>query len=84
MGDCMEKMIIGLILSAAGGLGAIFSLGGLMETLNTVVGIPGWGLLAEPSLNLNIIIFIVSVVSFGIGIILINSDREMENLYGRY
>ena len=80
----MEKMIIGLILSAAGGFGFLLSIRGIVDIATTVTGIPGWGVITEPALDLNIIFFIGSLIVFGLGIILINSDREMENLYGRY
>ena len=54
----MEKMIIGLILSAAGGFGFLLSIRGIVDIATTVTGIPGWGVITEPALDLNIIFFI--------------------------
>jgi hypothetical protein len=79
----MEKMIGGVILCVLGGLGFLFSLSGFTAVTNTIVGIPDWELLPIPGLTSTLIIFLISIITFGVGIILIQSDREVE-YYERY
>jgi hypothetical protein len=79
----MEKMIVGIILCILGGAGFLTSLGGIGSVLETINVLPGMETVTTPTLIINTIIFIVSIAVFAAGIIIIQSDREVE-YYGRY
>jgi len=80
----MEKMIIGIVLCIIGGAGFLYSLGGIGTVVETINGMPKMETVTAPGLILNAIIFIVSILIFGIGILLIQQDRGVDDEYGRY
>jgi len=80
----MEKMIIGIVLCIIGGAGFLYSLGGIGTVVETINGMPGMETVTAPGLVITVIIFIVSIAIFAAGIILVQQDREVEVLYGRY
>lgn len=84
MGDYMEKMIIGIILCILGGAGFLTSLGGIGTIVGTITGMPGIEMIINSSIFFNIIIFIISVMIFSLGILLIQIDREVADEYRRY
>jgi hypothetical protein len=80
----MEKMIIGIVLCIIGGAGFLSSLGGIGTVVETINGMPKMETVTAPVLILNAIIFIVSILIFGIGILLIQQDRGVDDEYRRY
>jgi hypothetical protein len=84
VGDFVEKMIVGIILCVLGGAGFLTSIGGISMVLGTITGMPGMETVTAPELIINAIIFIVSIVLFALGIIVIQADREGAGEYGRY
>jgi hypothetical protein len=70
----MQKMIAGLFCCAAGA-------GGILYAFNSVSGLfsgplpDGWGFVAEPVLDIAVVLFIGGLISFLAGIMLLQGER---------
>ena len=77
-------MIIGIILCILGGAGFLISLGGIGTVVETINGMPKMETVTAPTLIINTIIFIVSIVVFAAGIYFVQQDRGVDDEYRRY
>jgi hypothetical protein len=75
----MQKMILGLFLSALGGAGFIISMREILGVAEHTSEL-GWGTIYESSIDFSVIVVLISVILFIAGMILVLTDDDVRML----
>ena len=81
MGDIMEKMIVGGIMALLGGAGCIFTLWDMVAVVTSRTGMETFGAMVNSTVIVDGILFIISGIVFGVGVIFIQQDRDEGRRY---
>lgn len=75
----MQKMILGLGLSALGAAGFLVAMREILGVVEHTSEL-GWGTLYEQSIDFSVIIVIIGVILFIAGMVLILTDNDVRTL----
>jgi hypothetical protein len=75
----MQKMILGLFLSALGAAGFLIAMREILGVVGHTSEL-GWGTLYEQSIDFSVIIVLIAVILFISGMVLILTDNDVRTL----